>query len=485
MEAHSFDDLRDCLPVVDDTEPEQGRVDSWEILSGPHPILQLPSEILSEIFIECLPTYSAAPDSTRAPMLLTAICRDWREIALSTPYLWCSFILSVDLGKTDDGSTIIRLFEAWISRSGSCPLTIVINCVAPSAKYTLPASFISALSRSSSRWRDVNLMLPLTDFYRLQANEGLTELKRLSISATANTARVNSESPLPPLNLFSAAPLLQDISLGSGFTLDNVTLPLHQLAYFESRDSATAAHYLEVARTAPGLLEIRLNLNTAGNWSRSDAVRSNIKLLHLLSMRERDNDILDCLTCSVLETLVIRGLFPFPTPFSPQPSTPFHFPGFHRFLARSSAPLRELVLEFPPNLPDTLADIIPILAALPTLEHLDIQPLAGDTAHNIFNHICDPTSMFLPRLQILAVQVNVGQARASWTYDTMVRMLVARWHRQVGSDVEQLQVFTFSFSPIFWATEFEPFVRPDSAALEQLEKLTQQGMDIELVTDGV
>ncbi|KAF7373508.1 F-box domain-containing protein [Mycena sanguinolenta] len=482
MEAHSFDDLRDYILEVNSAEPEPGQVDDWEMLPGPHPIHQLPPEVLSEIFIECLPAYSAAPNPTRAPMLLAAICRDWREIALSTPSLWCSFILSVDLVKTVDGSAVIRLFETWLSRGGSYPLTMVINGVASSANYALPASFILALSQSSSRWRDVNLMLPLADFYRLQANEGLTQLKRLSITATANTAGADPESPLPPLNLFSAAPLLQDVCLGYGFSLDNIILSLHQLTYFESRAYAPAAHYLKVACAAPGLQEIRLNLNTSGTWGRSDAVRSNIKALHLLSMTEKDNDILDCLTCPALETLLIRGFY---NPILPQPLTPFHFPGLHRFLARSSAALRELVLEFPSNLPDAFVETVQILTALPSLERLDIQPLAGNTAQDIFVRMCDSTSMFLPRLRVLTVQVNVCQIRTSWTYDAMTRMLVARWNKQVAKDVEQLQVFTFGFSPVFWASEFRPFPQPDSATFEQLEELTRQGMDLELVTVGV
>ncbi|KAF8172764.1 hypothetical protein K438DRAFT_1851070 [Mycena galopus ATCC 62051] len=472
METQSFDDLRDCLSAVYGGELQPDRVDGWEVLSGPHPILQLPPEILSEIFIQCLPTYSATPSSTRAPMLLATICRDWREIALSTPYLWCSFILSVDLIKTRDESAIIRLFETWLSRGGGCPLTMVINGVSSvvSAQHTLPPSFISALNQSSSRWHDVNLLLPFNDFYRLQANEGLTLLRRLSITATANTAPVDLDSPLLPLNLFSTAPVLQDISLGHGFTIDNVTLPLHQLTYFDSRVFSTGAHYLEVARAAPGLQEIRLALNTSGRWSPRDPVRSNIKSLHL-SMREEYNDMLDCVTFPALETLVIRTAIA----FYPPPFTPFDL---HRFFARSSPPLRELVVEGLPYLSDALVQTVPCLTALPTLETLDIRPVAGETAHNIFNRMSDPTSTFLPRLQIITVQVNIGEAPGMpWTYDTMTRMLVARWNQQAGEDVDQLQAFSFGFSL------GSNFGQPDSTTIEQLEKLCEQGMDIELSTN--
>ncbi|KAF7326628.1 F-box domain-containing protein [Mycena venus] len=298
-----------------------------------------PPEVLSEIFIQCLPTYSAAPAAARAPMLLTTICKDWREIALSTPHLWSTFILSVDLVKTKDGCSLIRLFDTWLARGGTCPLTMVINGVSSGlrAEHSLPASFISALSRSSSRWHDVNLMLPLADFYRLQANEGLPQLRRLSIKATANTAPLEeSESPFPPLNLFSHAPLLEDVSLEYGFILSNVTLPLHQLTYFDSRASTTViAHYLEVFRKALGLIEIRLDVHNVERWGLSVPVQSNVKSINLRSSLMGENtslNVLDSLTCPELETLVISGLIPmlsepllrFLPRSSPPAAQPFH-----------------------------------------------------------------------------------------------------------------------------------------------------------------
>jgi hypothetical protein len=115
---------------------------------------------------------------------------------------------------------------------------------------------------------------------------------------------------------------------------------------------------------------------------------------------------------------------------------------------------------------------------------LEIKPLAGDTAHDIFNRMSDPTALFLPRLQTLRVQVNMGLVpRLSWKYDTLARMLAARWNRQTGDDVDQLQVFAFSFS-VPLGTAADPFAQPDPATLSQLEILAEQGMDIEVVTES-
>ncbi|KAJ7113036.1 hypothetical protein C8R44DRAFT_596190, partial [Mycena epipterygia] len=54
-----------------------------------YPVLTLPSEITSDIFIQSIPRDSN-PSRHTAPLLLTQICRQWRAIALATPSLWQS-----------------------------------------------------------------------------------------------------------------------------------------------------------------------------------------------------------------------------------------------------------------------------------------------------------------------------------------------------------------------------------------------------------
>ncbi|KAG2352740.1 hypothetical protein BDR07DRAFT_1223717, partial [Suillus spraguei] len=46
---------------------------------------RLPTEILSHIFMYCLPEDKyLSPASKLAPVLLTRICRRWRDVAVST-----------------------------------------------------------------------------------------------------------------------------------------------------------------------------------------------------------------------------------------------------------------------------------------------------------------------------------------------------------------------------------------------------------------
>ncbi|KAJ7191451.1 hypothetical protein GGX14DRAFT_337053, partial [Mycena pura] len=53
------------------------------------PVLTLPNELVSRIFVDCLPDHGrVCPSRSTAPLLLAQICRCWRDIALETCQLW-------------------------------------------------------------------------------------------------------------------------------------------------------------------------------------------------------------------------------------------------------------------------------------------------------------------------------------------------------------------------------------------------------------
>ncbi|KAJ7701620.1 hypothetical protein B0H14DRAFT_2170412, partial [Mycena olivaceomarginata] len=56
-----------------------------------YPILSIPAEIMSLVFVECLDppsTDDPCPTGRAVPLLLMQVCRRWRDIALSTRKLW-------------------------------------------------------------------------------------------------------------------------------------------------------------------------------------------------------------------------------------------------------------------------------------------------------------------------------------------------------------------------------------------------------------
>nr|GAT59152.1 predicted protein [Mycena chlorophos] len=85
------------------------------------PILNLPPEIVTEIFISYLPPY---PDRPRllyfdeSPLALTGICGRWRHIALSSPALWRAVKLVPYANKLEENQ-LVQLIKTFLDRSGS------------------------------------------------------------------------------------------------------------------------------------------------------------------------------------------------------------------------------------------------------------------------------------------------------------------------------------------------------------------------------
>ncbi|KAG1771503.1 hypothetical protein EDD22DRAFT_863416 [Suillus occidentalis] len=76
---------------------------------------RVPSEILSLIFVRCLPdTEHLLPSSKSAPMLLTRICRRWREVVVGMSSLWCRVIVDID---NDDRQRTASCYDTWFERS--------------------------------------------------------------------------------------------------------------------------------------------------------------------------------------------------------------------------------------------------------------------------------------------------------------------------------------------------------------------------------
>ncbi|KAJ7320799.1 hypothetical protein DFH08DRAFT_387418 [Mycena albidolilacea] len=108
-------DLERSLSVLrSEKSAVQERLDSYK-----YPVLTLPNEIVCEIFVHFLPPYPICPPPTDplSPILLTHICRGWREIALASPVLW----RAIHISGNDD------LVSTFLSRSVLRPLSIHLN----------------------------------------------------------------------------------------------------------------------------------------------------------------------------------------------------------------------------------------------------------------------------------------------------------------------------------------------------------------------
>ncbi|KAG2042074.1 hypothetical protein BDR03DRAFT_889350, partial [Suillus americanus] len=86
---------------------------------------RLPTETLYHIFHYCLPERKhLSPASKLAPMLLTRICRRWREVAVGMPSLWCRLSVEFDYR---DWQRAAFCYDSWLERSRGRQLSISLG----------------------------------------------------------------------------------------------------------------------------------------------------------------------------------------------------------------------------------------------------------------------------------------------------------------------------------------------------------------------
>ncbi|KAF8191950.1 hypothetical protein K438DRAFT_1762526 [Mycena galopus ATCC 62051] len=100
-------------------------------LSVTYPVLTLPIEITSDIFLKFVepghPSRKALPGSENNPVNLLQICRTWRDIALAIPVLWSILNLICRLPYQCYSSSPAvddEFIQQWLERTAGVPLSL-------------------------------------------------------------------------------------------------------------------------------------------------------------------------------------------------------------------------------------------------------------------------------------------------------------------------------------------------------------------------
>ncbi|KAJ7434095.1 hypothetical protein B0H11DRAFT_740370 [Mycena galericulata] len=185
-----------------------------------YPILDLPTEIISEIFIQFLPTAPnrPLPHGFRSPALLTQLCRSWRNIALATPSLWSALYL-----KLRNPSS----FQTWLARSRDLSLSISLDTGSEYMESPFQPEqltpFVDELASHSLRWRGIQLFMPVVNLGLKQRQFPL--LYTLVLGPPDGEDGDDDEAII----LLDYAPLLQPLSLSHDFDPDLYILPWSQI----------------------------------------------------------------------------------------------------------------------------------------------------------------------------------------------------------------------------------------------------------------
>ncbi|KAJ7208356.1 hypothetical protein GGX14DRAFT_634097 [Mycena pura] len=184
-----------------------------------YPILTLPTEITSKIFMQCLPDHGRVrPSPRRAPLVLTRICGQWRAIALSTGELWSS--LDVDIGVLWPGRD--DLLRSWFPRAKDYPLSLTIRRSKYGQTYTGSlsahvAAIIPKLRRLEAKVSDgqfrnlvpLGTSLPLLrSFAATLSSENLQNI----LHSAPNLRELRARLPAPNFHVASKSLLSLDIA---------------------------------------------------------------------------------------------------------------------------------------------------------------------------------------------------------------------------------------------------------------------------------
>ncbi|KAK1223179.1 hypothetical protein PQX77_013946 [Marasmius sp. AFHP31] len=138
------------------------------------PFRRFPADIWGEIFAHCLPANKlnvAVCTDKEAPLLLTTVCRAWREITLNTPRLWSSVHISVsdppphmksDQLIPEREEAYLQGVKLWLDRSGSRPLALsirMVDNVSPGEaddEPTICSKLMNLLVGYSRRWKKLS-----------------------------------------------------------------------------------------------------------------------------------------------------------------------------------------------------------------------------------------------------------------------------------------------------------------------------------------
>ncbi|KAJ6561763.1 hypothetical protein B0H19DRAFT_87464 [Mycena capillaripes] len=130
------------------------------------PTRRLPEDVVTEIFTACLPAdRNAIMSSAEAPLLLCHVCREWRNLAISTPRLWASLHI-IAYGNVSKLQQINEATNMWLSRSGVLPLSISIVDYVDVKPLTDCSVLVETLVRFSSRWSQLRFKLNAHSFLK-------------------------------------------------------------------------------------------------------------------------------------------------------------------------------------------------------------------------------------------------------------------------------------------------------------------------------
>ncbi|KAJ7842510.1 hypothetical protein B0H13DRAFT_2098673 [Mycena leptocephala] len=431
-----------------------------------YPVLSLPFDVTSCIFLHCLPSHGrVSPSPSTAPLVLAQICRRWREVALSTCGLWSSLYLDpgIDMDTVMYNPTVAsddrfrNLLRTWFSRARGSPLALGLDF----RFRRVSNAFMNLLSSYAGQIYRLDLHIWPEQFQKsrpLHASFPLLQHLSTSHSSERDVRALLDHGP--PLRLLRLLGNESERDLSVNFSLPFLTS-------LEIAAEISAETFLEVLRRFPALSDFNFCLLESDAYKiTKPSIASTFP--HISSLTLGSGQSTAALYLVTLPNLRFLKLPDFCTPVDVQ-----------KFLSRSACTIDHLVISFQgcdedsDDETDETAEwlkLFPAISILEVTECLNVSVLID----------CLDSPPLVPRLRDVTIRSYVTPANVDNDYDeSLVKML--RRRRDPGRS-EKLGKFHIKFSTMV-AVKDSWF--PGYLAESALETLIADGLDFALHLDCI
>ncbi|KAJ6536734.1 hypothetical protein DFH09DRAFT_92986 [Mycena vulgaris] len=429
-----------------------------DLQSIAYPVLTLPPEITSEIFVHCLSDEPQPPHQMHAPILLRRVCKAWERIATSTPALWSTLYLDVGRLNAPNAETFQIIVKTWFDRAGSCPLTLLLRGqMGETFIENGPTSEIICFY--ASRLRNLDLYMEAEDFRALEDIGHFPLLQALTLGLPFNDETYPEKGTvLFGQGVFGDTPALRQLTLDN-FVPSFATISWQHLTVFNG-GMFTMQDSLKVLRLAPLLTDCTFCISYEERLLPvSDDGPLPHPCLRTFSLVENPDDggpstadILKHITLPSLHTLRIAAVIDLDDEGS-----------FQSFMARSSSTLRAFSLRryYGPE-----SGFIKHMAKL---THLELEDVNDDFQYDFLRLL--ETTEFLPELQNIAF---LDCTYPGPEYEAMVQSLCSRW-KPNHEGITNLRSFK-----VVWPKNLQPYF--DRETVAPLAELAAAGAAIHIGT---
>lgn len=296
-----------------------------------------------------------------APLKLGAICKRWREIAWSTPFLWTNLAISLDLSNELER---VELVGEWLSRSKELPLRVII-----ALDYFKEETFedsevlLAVIAETSYRWHYIDTHMPwefTKNFYHMA--EELPIIHTLGLHVTDEPSRDSTEDYLLWDEDTRPAPAKLYVSpfVTSVINIVWASITEVEINYLRTKDCIDILHAspnIEICKFSK-VIEFGVNTSNPG----PTFVHQNLRHLTYDS-EDAANDEPDLFSVVTLPNL---------THFTYAVCVPSEGSSLMDFFTRSKFPLLKLEM---PMVEFHYEELFRILRAAPSITHLHLFPL--------------------------------------------------------------------------------------------------------------